>query len=426
MLKNFLQESFEELNQTYNYCVLRNYEGLPEFAGNDVDILIEPQNLKQIEEVFKAKAKLNNLHFLKSVSRFGYKGLYFFDLNVSEVILIDLFSSLQKRWRKYIDSSLVLENRMKFNGFYVIDPLHEIFSIALKEILTYGYIRDKYKGRFQEIDIDFEKIRHLAIKILSDAEVQILIEYLIDFQKDNSPDSINLSLKGKESFLNVFQYSCNFVKGKIINLLGVNPVVCLIGPDGVGKSTMSNALSNTVTGANLFSKSTVYHHRYEILPALNSILNINNENENKVIDESKTIGKAHPVWKNLIYLTYYSLDFFLGWVIVIKAKLRNEFIIFDRYYYDFFIQNHYSSLPNWIYKFFYWFLPKPNVGIFLYANPYQVVERKKELTIEEHLIQNEKCFYVMKNVFTKPIFLNCNGGLSVSKKKIKETITKLF
>ena len=41
------------------------------------------------------------------------------------------------------------------------------------------------------------------------------------------------------------------------------------------------------------------------------------------------------------------LNFFVEFLkIILESKLRNEIIIFDRYYFDFFIQNSYSLVPN--------------------------------------------------------------------------------
>ena len=112
MEKKFIRNIFDYLNDSsINYCVLRNYVNLPNDFGNDIDLLIKKSDLKFITKSLKIIATSNNIHFLKTVNRFGYRGLYFFDQLSNEIILIDLFYRLQKRWTVYANADNILKSK---------------------------------------------------------------------------------------------------------------------------------------------------------------------------------------------------------------------------------------------------------------------------------------------------------------------------
>lgn len=50
----FLSLLFEQLNKNQIvYCILRNYEGLPEIVGNDLDIWVAEGQQKQFQMIVK-------------------------------------------------------------------------------------------------------------------------------------------------------------------------------------------------------------------------------------------------------------------------------------------------------------------------------------------------------------------------------------
>jgi hypothetical protein len=113
-------EVFEILINTlnnYNYCILRNYETLPEY-GNDIDILIDSSQLKGFE-----KELMNNFNNSKVIlirkNLYVCNSLYFFDLIDLSFIHIDLFNSHKFKILYFINSKDVLQSRKLYNGFYV-------------------------------------------------------------------------------------------------------------------------------------------------------------------------------------------------------------------------------------------------------------------------------------------------------------------
>lgn len=421
MISDYLTKCFFELNSnSVNYCVLRDYENLPFSFNNDIDILVDEIDFNKAINIFK-QSSTNNIFLIKIKSRFGYSGLYFFDNELNKIFLIDIFFRLQKKWRNYIDTSIILDKKVLFNNFYVIENNCEVYTICVKELLTYGLVRKKYYNRIKNIKIDKKILRKISEKYLDKKNFTYLYELIIS--RNIFKISKRLRLKTKYPFfINIYFYKYCFlyIYSKLKNLISEpTPLICLIGPDGVGKSTVSELLKNYLTKSSFFKKVNLYHHRFEYLPALSSFKNQNVTSKPK-LDNTR----VHSSIRVIMYLIYYTLDYIIGWTKIFKSKIKGEIIIMDRYFYDFYIQNSYSKLPNIYKNIFYLLIPKPVVTIFLYANPRIVIKRKKELTFDQHIIQNKRCIYVLRNLATNPVFINCVETSQASAKYALKMILK--
>ena len=420
MISDYLVKCFSELNSSLvNYCILRDYENLPFSFNNDIDILVDETDFKKAINIFIHNSE-NNIFLIKINSRFGYRGLYFFDKDSNRIFLIDIFFRLQKKWRNYIDSSVILKNKVLFNNFYVIEKNCEIYTICLKELLTYGLVRKKYYDRITNTKIDKKIFKKISKKYLDKKNFSLLYE-LINTRKIFKISKC-LRLKTKYPFFidtNFYRYCFSYIYSKLKSLISPTPMICLIGPDGVGKSTVSELLKDYLTKSSFFKKVNLYHHRFEYLPALSSF-----KNQNKTSKLKFDNTRVHSSIRTLIYLVYYTLDYIIGWAQIFKSKIKDEIIIMDRYFYDFYIQNSYSKIPNSCKNIFHLFIPKPIVTIFLYANPRIVFKRKKELTLKQHVIQNKRCLYVLRNLSKNPVFINCTETAESSTKSAFKMIIK--
>jgi thymidylate kinase len=88
----------------------------------------------------------------------------------------------------------------------------------------------------------------------------------------------------------------------------------------------------------------------------------------------------------------------IGNRIIRKAKRGNQLVLFDRYFYDFFMQ---PTTRDLIYPFRHLllaFVTKPDVIIHLNADPEIVHARKQELRIEEISAQNLYIYRLIKEM----------------------------
>jgi hypothetical protein len=75
---DFLNIIFDTFNnENINYCVMRNYETLPDEIGNDVDFLINIFDKDKVINLLQRISQKFNYKLINKVDRFGHLGLYF-------------------------------------------------------------------------------------------------------------------------------------------------------------------------------------------------------------------------------------------------------------------------------------------------------------------------------------------------------------
>jgi hypothetical protein len=68
-----------------------------------------------------------------------------------------------------------------------------------------------------------------------------------------------------------------------------------------------------------------------------------------------------------------------------------DLIIFDRYFYDWFIQTQFKRAPGWLFHVFTRLFPRPDLVVHLQNDAGTVHARKPELSVAEIEEQNRKC-----------------------------------
>jgi hypothetical protein len=118
-------------------------------------------------------------------------------------------------------------------------------------------------------------------------------------------------------------------------------------------------------------------------------------------------------------LAYYTLDFFLGyWVLVYPKMFRNPRIIFfDRYFYDYFWDPVRSRVdaPQWLVHFFGWFVPRPDLLVMITPHPEVFYQRKPELPLDE-LKRQAKEFYKFARNQKNLVWVGTSGDIETSRK----------
>jgi thymidylate kinase len=105
---------------------------------------------------------------------------------------------------------------------------------------------------------------------------------------------------------------------------------------------------------------------------------------------------------------------------------KGHLVIFDRYYYDYYMDKvrYRLSISDSVLNFFSWFIPKPDVTFLLVGNAQVLYERKKEISVEEIQEQMDKLMNNQKR-FNNPKVIDVNQPvdkvvLEVSKEILEE------
>jgi thymidylate kinase len=158
------------------------------------------------------------------------------------------------------------------------------------------------------------------------------------------------------------------------------PIVALVGPDGVGKSSLVRELAQTQDL--IFVDTVCRHWRPGLLPQLGALFGRETDSidPNDPRPPRRTPGRFH-----LLRLAYYSLDVLLGFYLKDRIdSSRQKLVVYDRCYLDmavdpvrYGLSTAKAVLPLWR------FLPKPDLVVFIEDTPDRIYGRKAEIPREE-------------------------------------------
>ena len=172
-------------------------------------------------------------------------------------------------------------------------------------------------------------------------------------------------------------------------------LIVLIGADGSGKTSVANELAKRLN--NKFKSVHCYHTIFGIIPrnTLGVFSFKKNRKELVEIDTRQKDGfydypEPYSATRASIILIKNSIDYFLGHILANPFTRKKNLLIFDRYFYEFFTEEHFKNQPKWTLSLYKFILPKPDLVIYLHNEPEAIFNRKPEQSIDQIRIHNEK------------------------------------
>jgi hypothetical protein len=83
------------------------------------------------------------------------------------------------------------------------------------------------------------------------------------------------------------------------------------------------------------------------------------------------------------YIVYYGIEYILYRLIVRRKLRRNHLVIFDRYFYDYYLMRVHMNAPRWLLGLVSRLIAQPDILFVMLAEPEAIFRRKPELTPEE-------------------------------------------
>lgn len=375
------------------YVVLRNYDGLPDCVGNDIDMLVTIEDLDNYCKILYSQGLKMGWYLCDKQRRYGFASYVFFNGNKpSQILKWDVWAPITWKGLTWVDTEFIMNNKILHkNGFYIPPKGAEAAILVLKEILQSGDIRKKNHHRIVKFAQEDPKSFKLVIKkYFYNKHVEKLFYNSIngDWKKIKSnykKTRINLVLKSLRNEklvfpIIIFKFFWGHIKEK--SLSEVIIFVCLVGPDGSGKTTISSSIRDIAK--KIFKKTYYFHGHYGFFPEIKNIMPYN-----KYKKIGRGIGKK--MYKNpsngiiqYLIVFYYSLEYLIGYY-YLKFKNRNKksFIVFDRYFYDYLIQPSSFKIDNFFIRVLLRIIPHPDILLFLISPPELIYERKPELKVIE-------------------------------------------
>lgn len=389
----------ESIITTFNdlkldYCIQNGYQNMPEHYPTDIDIFYQGATEKDLDSIVKTAAKKTGLKIIQKVAMGYYHFVYWLTPELPEPgfqLELDFQSELsRKSMPHYFIPTRLLERKIKYKNFFIPYPTDEIIYTILRRTVKHNFTETHLATitkAFQtsptiELELRKELPTHIVEIITKIIKTQSTKTFEDNYQDLNS-FVLQMSKKNNTITKRISQWYYNF--SKMLPLRFCKPCgmdIALLAPDGGGKSTILNALKEY----EITSFAGV--ERKYIRPGL--FKNIGQYKPNalpEMTDNPNPHGrKPDSPLKSWIRFLIYLIDFTLGYLIkVIPLKWQRKLIVFDRYYYDYYVDmyRYHYSLPKWAPHFFSFLIPTPTITFVLYAPADVIYNRKKELTLEE-------------------------------------------
>jgi len=420
-LSLFLQGLFDELEHSKaEYCVLRNYANLPASTEHDVDILISKAQAQKTEQIITMLTKKFGIEIIRIDQRFSFKKYFLLtkedNCTAHSLLELDIFTALQWRSISYIPTSTALKNRERYNEFWVESITFEASISLFKELLGIGELgtlrtAPRNKARItQSVKTHPQKLAELLKDTLSPKLGNALFKSIQEQDWDavvslrHKVISTLILKKVQTTPLAVISDWLSFLWGHLYDKLISPPgmMICIIGPDGSGKTTLSKGIEEALHRKwlpTLFSATRNYHGGANIFPELLSVYNHlrhlmrqPKRKRNLNITPSESLD-APPLsfFRAMLNMLYYGFEYFLAYPQIIRAKSKGQFIIFDRYFTDYYVIQSFKEIPDFVFKILFKIVPKPDLLLYLEAEPNIICTRKPELRPEQVAHQQNRC-----------------------------------
>ena len=380
------QEYQRVLHESSQYVLLRFPHIIPREIP-DLDLLFETREVyqKTIEKLQKegyivlSKEKLRTFLGKKAGKTFILFDMY---LHVSwwgwkALDKKPIFAHKDGNYPRDEDELLIYIAQGIFKNFGYNKYKTQVVRELLKKDLDWNYIDQQVKrnGWLNPFYNTLNVVRRDTAKVPLQKSF-VLKSFLSTMLR--KPKRINILLRSMKFFIRKFKKQ--------------STVICLIGVDGSGKSTLIELLSKRVE--EFFDKlecttQKLYFGWTPFLPTTTLISKILKKKKYSIVKEMNKSEKTFSVVQELM-LFYYYIEYLSKYLFtVFPQRFGKNVVLIDRYFYDMYV--HYSYAKNSkIFSFLMKWYPQPDYTFFLDV-PVSVLDaRKDEMTVEELTLHRKR------------------------------------
>ena len=419
-----LSEYFQELEKSnIRFFIIRNYEGLPdENISKDVDIIFKHGTVKEAERILKDVFKRNGLsYYYRVIIEESYlcraiseKGDF--------AIHIDLMNGYINRGVELFTFEELYSQTIDYNGFRVLNELYN--GVMLFIYKQFGYkkpiLKDSYKDTIYNCWLHYPEFSSILEKMLGKNTYSKVSECIKQKDFDGMLAYSPMVSKQLRKYSNCSSFIINQYRRMRFVIQKVNRIVfqyrkyeksfSVMAPDGTGKTTFLTQLLNRlaflyVDAPNNTGRFHLYHFRPSLFPNLGEV-----GEKARIMKQDTDFTNPHRakpagLVSSLIRITYYWMDYVLGWMYYTRRDVQYDlYTVYDRYSYDLLVDPRRTrlKLPYWVRRCFVACMPHPKINFFLKASPDVIIKRKAELTHDEIIRQVSayERLSVRKNVIT--------------------------
>ncbi len=403
---SLLSQLFAELDaQEISFCLLRNFEELPDVVDGDVDFLVraadlpklKPTLLRCFESCLLYRKLEKNGHLMFDVSLLSEVEQAVKEKRPAQVVRLDFVTRIQWKGMAYLETEAVLSARQRYGDFYVPAPEHQAVHLLYHVLLDKNHVKSVYRDKIWEIVSQDAKAVGEVLAPLVAGDVWQRIHGALSKQDDEAilrhrkHFISRLALCRPQSLAEAVVFLLKKAK-RLVNVMLVPPgvVIATAGPDGAGKSTLLHNVGTILGEAFHPVKDQYMGWKEFILPTKRLLLFILKSVKSKPQSEGTTVAKAGPdlaspmaVASDLSILHYF-LDLWARHILkILPVKGRGGLVLCDRYFYDILVRDAWicrNPGSRWLLTRL---MPKPTIAILFVGNASIIADRKRELSASQ-------------------------------------------
>jgi len=249
-----------------HFLVLRNYESLPHFTTNDIDVLVQPDELPRAERALLRAADLAGFRLHNRV-QFATLALYLSSPQSNAQAHFDLFTSLKWRGFDFLDCREFIQRKVARELLWIPHPADETATKLMASLIYTGKVKEKYRSAIAAgCGTEAAAITDLLARTYGAEHAKFLVDAAAEEKWDAIEASTGLLRRALvlrqltrqpwRTAISLLADARRFV-GRLLRPPGVTVVMC--GADGSGKSTAARAVIDGLEGTFPLQKVRHFH-----------------------------------------------------------------------------------------------------------------------------------------------------------------------